>query len=469
MQPCVDTVFGCAYAPRWSDRLLACGAEGVGLLQGKWSLSDGISDTMAAAPMTPDAPPAGQPLRIAFLSYRSDPRVGGQGVYVAAAARALAQLGHQVDVLSGPPYPELDPGIGLIKIPSLDLYAQPDNGRNALRWRHLLSWTDTAEYLGHVTGKFMEPWSFGRRVAKHLRRRAGAYDVVIDNQSLAYGLLDIAKRIPLVEVIHHPIRRDLELALAAEPEWGMRWLKRRWYEFLAMQEAVAPRLQDVILVSEAAATDVRACLKTRPEAMSVIHLGIDPEVFRPLPHIPRRPMRLLTTASADVPLKGLAFLIEAYAQLLPTHPALELVVIGSLREGPTAALLQRLGLVDRVRFISNLTRQEVVEAYAEATICVTPSLYEGFGLPAAEAMACGAPVVVTDGGALPEVVGDAAIIVRKGDPDALATALDQLLRDPARRDALGAAGLARAAEALTWDRAGRAYEAVLRRAIARRC
>lgn len=427
------------------------------------------SDTTTAGFAPPRAPDIAKPLRIAFLSYRSDPRVGGQGVYVAAAARALAQLGHHVDVLSGPPYPDLDPGIGLIKIPSLDLYAQPDNGMTALRWRHLRSWTDTAEYLGHVSGKFMEPWSFGRRAAKHLRRRASDYDVVIDNQSLAYGLLEIAERLPLVEVIHHPIRRDLELALAAEPEWGMRWLKRRWYGFLAMQEQVAPRLQDVILVSDAAAADVRACLKTRPEAMSVIHLGIDPDIFRPLPHIARRQLRLLTTASADVPLKGLTFLIEAYAGLLPAHPDLELVVIGTLREGPTAQLLDRLGLRDRVRFISNLTRQEVVEAYAEATICVTPSLYEGFGLPAAEAMACGAPVVVTDGGALPEVVGDAAVVVRRGDAGALATALDQLLRHPAHRDALGAAGLKRAAEALTWARAGQAYEAVLRRAIARRC
>lgn len=413
--------------------------------------------------------PLGTPLRIAFLSYRSDPRVGGQGVYLAAAAEALAKLGHQVDVLSGPPYPDLAPGIRLIRIPSLDLYAQPHNGRRALRWRHLTSWTDTAEFFGHHSGKFMEPWSFGRRAAKYLREHAADYDVVLDNQSLAYGLLDIAERLPVVEVIHHPIRRDLELALAAEADPGQRWLKRRWYSFLAMQEKVAPRLSDVILVSEAAGADVQACLKTRPDAMSVIHLGIDPAVFRPQPHIPRQTARLLTTASADVPLKGLKFLIEAYAKLLPAYPDLELVVIGTLRQGPTERMLDRLGLTERVRFISNLTRQQVVEEYAKATICVTPSLYEGFGLPAAEAMACGAPVVVTDGGALPEVVGEAAVVVRKGDPDMLAHALHQLLGDPARRDALGASGLKRAREALTWARAGREYDAVLRRAIARRC
>ncbi len=422
--------------------------------------------TSPAAP----ARAAARPLRIAFLSYRSDPKVGGQGVYLAEAVRALSELGHQVDVISGPPYPVLSPGVRLIKLPSLDLYAQPHNGQRALRWRHLKSWTDTAEYFGHISGKFMEPWSFGRRAAKYLRAHGADYDVVIDNQSLSSGLLAIQQAgLPVVEVIHHPIRRDLELALAAEPKASMRWLKRRWYSFLAMQEKVAPQLDDVIVVSEASARDVAECLAVRQEAVSVIHLGIDQQVFRPNPQIPRDSLRLLTTASADVPLKGLRYLIEAYAELLKTWPELELIVIGTLRKGPTRNLLESLGLAERVKFISNLTRDEVVAQYAQATICVTPSLYEGFGLPAAEAMACGAPVVVTDGGALPEVVGEAGVVVRKGDPAALASAIGQLLSDPAKRAEMSRAGLKRAQERLSWTRAARAYEDVLLRAIERRC
>lgn len=411
-----------------------------------------------------------RPLRIAFLSYRSDPKVGGQGVYLAEAARALAELGHRVDVLSGPPYPLLPPAVRLIELPSLDLYAQPHNGHRALRWRHLKSWTDTAEYFGHISGKFMEPWSFGRRAAKYLERHRSDYDVVLDNQSLSSGLLRIAElRLPVVEVIHHPIRRDLELALAAEPNWGMRWLKRRWYSFLSMQERVAPQLKDVIVVSEASAKDVTECLGVHPDAISAIHLGVDRQVFRPQSHIPRDSQRLLTTASADVPLKGLRFLIEAYAELLKTRPELDLIVIGTLRKGPTKELLEGLGLEDRVKFISNLTREQVVAEYARATICVTPSLYEGFGLPAAEAMACGAPVVVTDGGALPEVVGEAGVVVRKGDAGALASAIGQLLDDPARREEMGRMGLKRAQERLSWERAAQAYEEVLRRAMDRAC
>lgn len=409
-----------------------------------------------------------RPLRIAFLSYRADPKVGGQGVYLAQAAEALAKRGHTVDVLAGPPYPELSSRVRLIRIPSLDLYAQPHNGHRALRWRHLLSVADTMEYFGHLSGMFMEPWSFGRRAARYLKAHRFEYDVVIDNQSLSSGLLAIERAgLPVVEVVHHPIRRDLELALKAEPQWGMRLLARRWYGFLKMQEKVAPRLKDVIVVSESSGRDVAECLGVRSEAMNVIPLGIDQDVFRPQPDIRRRENRLLTTASADVPLKGLAFLIQAYARLLIQRPDLELVVIGKLREGPTADLLDMLDLRGRVTFISDLSRQQVVEEYAKATICVTPSLYEGFGLPAAEAMSCAAPVVVTDGGALPEVVGDAGVIVRRGDVDSLAAALAQLLADPARRAAVAEAGRKRAREVFDWNRAAAAYEVVLNRAIAR--
>ena len=426
-----------------------------------------LADAADPRPST-GAPVTSGRLRIAFLSYRSDPKVGGQGVYLAQATAALAARGHAVDVLSGPPYPNLAAGVRLVKIPSLDLYAQPHNGHRALRPRHLLSWADTAEYFGHLSGKFMEPYTFGRRAARYLRRHAGDYDVVVDNQSLSYGLLDIqASGLPVVGVIHHPIRRDVELALAAAPDWKARWLIRRWYGFLPMQEKVAPKLSNVVVVSETAGRDISDCLKVDPARIAAIPLGIDQDVFRPQPDLRRRERRLLTTASADVPLKGLSVLIEAYARLLPAYPDLELVVIGKLKpEGATAKLLDSLNLTDRVSFISGLTNDEMAEQYARATICVTPSLYEGFGLPAAEARSCAAPVVVTDGGALPEVVGEAGVVVRRGDPDALAVAVSQLLDDPAKRTALSDAARRRAREVFSWGRAGAEFERVLRQAAA---
>ncbi len=409
-------------------------------------------------------------LRIAFLSYRSDPRVGGQGVYLSAAAEALARRGHKVEILSGPPYPETPAGVGLTTIPSLDLYAQPHHGHRALRWRHLRSWTDTAEYLGHLAGAFMEPWSFGRRVARYLRGHRDRFDVVIDNQTLAYGLLDIERAgVPVVEVIHHPIRRDLEFALADEPRWGHRVLLRQWYSFLKMQERVAPRLSQVIVVSEASKRDVARYLGVDPSRCVAAPLGVDQEVFYPRPFAQRHPLRLVTTASADTPLKGLPFLLEAYAALLALWPELELVVVGRLREGRTAEMLERLGLKARVRFVHDLSREAMADLFGQATICVTPSLYEGFGLPAAEAMACGAAVVVTDGGALPEVVGDAGVVVPAGDAAALEAAIAALLDDPTRRRALGEAAAVRARTHFNWDRVAEIYEQVLSDAVAGRC
>ena len=406
--------------------------------------------------------PTDRRLRIALLSYRSDPKVGGQGVFVAMAARALARRGHIVDVLSGPPYPRLPPEARLIRIPSLDLYAQPHNGHLSLRWRHLLSLTDLGEYFGHLCGRFTEPWSFGRRAAKYLRTRIRDYDVVVDNQTLAHGLLDIQRRgAPVVGVIHHPIHRDLEVALAAEPDKGRRGLLKLWYSFLPMQTKVAPQLNHVVVVSQNSRQDVLTYMPIPLERISVVPLGVDTRTFRPQPDIQRSEHRLFTTASADVPLKGLRFLIEAYAQLRQTRPDLELVVLGKLREGPTQELIESLGLAPHIQFISDLTTEQVAEEYARATLCITPSLYEGFGLPAAEAMCCGAPVIVTDGGSLPEVVGDSGVVVPKGDAVALAAAIDALLRDPERRRRLGAAAVEDGRRRLSIDVWAEGFERVL--------
>jgi glycosyltransferase involved in cell wall biosynthesis len=414
--------------------------------------------------------PCGRRLRIALLSYRSDPRVGGQGVFTSNIARALALRGHQVTILSGPPYPDVPEGVALQKLPSLDLFAQPLLGRYALRPRHLRSWTDTAEYFGHVSGKFMEPWSFGRRAAKWLGDNADRFDVVLDNQCLATGLLDIERRLPVVAVIHHPIRRDLEMQLAAEPDWKKRLLTRRWYGFVPMQERVARALRNVVTVSSASASDIAQCMGVDEARIRVVPLGVDQVTFAPREQpLATQPMRIVTTSSSDVPLKGLRHLLAAFEALVPDWPELELVVVGKPREGPTRDLARRLEAQGRLRFVSGLATSDLADLYSSATLCVTPSLYEGFGLPAIEAMACGTPVVVTDGGALPEVVGDAGLIVRAGCGDALREAIDMLLRDSKQREAMAAAGLARVRERYCWDRVGEAYEGLLLEAIAARC
>ena len=409
----------------------------------------------------------GSPLKVALLGYRSHPFGGGQGVYLKYLSKALVELGHEVDVISGPPYPHLDSRVRLIKLPSLDLFA---NGLGSIRGHHLKSMTNIIEWTSKLTGGFAEPYTFGRRAVKYLRENAHRYDLVHDNQSLSYGMLKLQSMgIPLVTTVHHPITSDLQIALKAAPRFHQRLLIRRWHSFLGMQKRVVRQLHNIVTVSECSRQDIARDFGIQPAGISLVHNGVDTDEFRPLPHIRKNPWRLMATASADAPLKGLRFLIDAYASLLERYPSLELVVVGAPRPGgDTERQIARLGLENRIQFRTGISTTELVQLYAEAAIAVVPSVYEGFGLPAGEAMACGVPLVSTDGGALPEVVGDAGVQVPARNAAALAEAIADLLEDPARREALGAQGRARMESSFCWERSARRmvdyYREVLERA-----
>lgn len=390
-----------------------------------------------------------QSLRIALLGYRSQPYGGGQGVYLRYLSKALVEAGHTVDVISGPPYPHLDPRVGLIEIPSLDLF---ENGLLSLRARHLKSMSNIIEWVGKLTGGFAEPRAFGRRVAKYLRKHGHNYDLVHDNQSLSFGMLDIQNMgIPLVTTIHHPITSDLRIALNAAKNWRERMLIRRWHSFLIMQKKVVKQLHHIVTVSDCSRQDIARDFGLQPSGITLVHNGIDTDVFRPLPEIERNPMRIMATCSADAPLKGLRYLLRAYAQLLERYPDLELLLISKPNPGgKTERLVRALGIGDKVKFVNGISTELMVQYYAEAAIAVVPSVYEGFGLPAGEAMACGVAVVSTDGGALPEIVGDGGVIVPAKNVDALADAIDELLQNPQKRIELGARAQKRIDEHFCW-------------------
>mgnify|MGYP001793422254 CR=1 FL=1 len=413
----------------------------------------------------------GDRLRIGILSYRSDPKVGGQGVYVDYLSSALADAGAKVDVISGPPYPELSADVNLVKLPSLDLFSKPHHGHYELRPRHLLSPTDTYEYFGHLSGKFVEPFAFGQRAYQYLKRHPSKYDVILDNQTLAHGTARIRSRLglPLTTMIHHPITQDLKLAVEAARDWKHRWLARRWYSFLGMQIKVARKLPAITCPSEHAKADIVKEFGVSPDLIHPISLGVDQKTFRPSDRVKPHTTKFITTASADTPLKGLHILVQAYHQLLDQHPELEMVVIGKLRRGQARETILKLGLENRIVFKSDLTREALADEFRSATVAVTPSLYEGFGLPAAEAMSCGTPVVVTDGGALPEVAGEAGIIVPKGDARALAEAIGSLISSPQLRTDVADACLKRAKAQFNWDRIAPKYIEFFRTAMAAQC
>lgn len=407
-----------------------------------------------------------RPLRILLPSYRSTPTVGGQGVYMRHISKALVDLGHEVDVISGPPYPDLDPRVRLIKLPSLDLYANP---HPILSWRPwmLTSPVDLFEWWSHAWGGFAEPYTFGERMAKYMDGKAHLYDVMHDNQTLCWGMLKVRDMgLPVAGTIHHPITMDMRIDISHAKNPWYKFLKWRWYSFLRMQIKVARKLDPIIVVSESTRRDVERDFGIPYDSMHVVHHGINHVQFQPMPHIARKTNRLIACASADVPLKGLIYLIRAYAELLKTRPDLELMVIGKLREGQTDRELTALGIKDRVQFVSGVSDKKLTELYAEATIAVSPSVYEGFGFPAGEAMACGMPVIATDGGSLPEVVGDAGVIVPHSNPPALARAIAELLDDPARRDRLGATARTRILKHFKWERAAREVVEIYRQAMA---
>ncbi|MFD1216320.1 glycosyltransferase family 4 protein [Microbulbifer celer] len=401
--------------------------------------------------MTDGPSPATRPLNICLLGYRSHPHCGGQGVYLHYLSKALVEAGHRVDVISGQPYPELDPRVRLIKMPGLNLY-ECEHPARALRPRHLLSWADVVEWFSKLTGGFAEPYAFGRRVARYLRKHRDQYDIVHDNQSLCDGLLTIEKSgLPVVATIHHPISRDRQLALDAAPDWRYRLLVRRWHSFLGMQKKVSRRLQHIVTVSTQSLDDIVHYFGVKRERVELIYNGIDTDIFSPGSAQKRAQPRVMTTASADQPLKGLRFLLQAVATLQPRYPDLKVLVVGKLQQGgATESLLKTLDLERTVRFVSGISNEEMADYYRSSTMVVCPSLYEGFGLPAGEAMACGVPVISSDGGALPEVVGDAGIVVPAGNSDALAEAMQSLLDNPSLREKLGAAGRERIESQFSW-------------------
>jgi glycosyltransferase involved in cell wall biosynthesis len=395
-----------------------------------------------------------RPLRIALLAYRGKPHVGGQGVYVRHLSKALVDLGHHVEVLGGQPFPVLDERVPLVELPSLDIYNDHFPMRMPGIWE-LKHWPDFVEVTSFSMGQFPEPLAFSLRAWSHLRKRKGEFDLVHDNQCLGYGLLAIERDgLPVLATIHHPITVDRRLELAHAPTPYRKFSLRRWYSFTNMQTRVARRMSRVVTVSENSFNDIVADHQVDPRRMAIVPVGVDTELFRPLPHVAPIPGRLVTTASADVTMKGLRYLLEALAKLRTEREDAHLVVIGKRKPGGRSdETIRRLGLESAVEFVTGVPEERIIELYAEAQMAVVPSLYEGFSLPAIEAMACGTPLVATSGGALPEVVGrdgDTALVVPPGDSDALASRIRTAFETPDLRDTVGRRGRQRVVDQWSW-------------------
>jgi glycosyltransferase involved in cell wall biosynthesis len=406
-----------------------------------------------------------RPLKICLLTYRGNPTCGGQGVYIKHLSKALADLGHKVDVISGPPYPRLDFKVKLHKLPSLDLY-NPEHFFHVQNLRDLINPLNMYEFLNMCTGSFPEPFTFGERAYRYLLKNKMSFDVVHDNQCLAYGIGKIARELfPTIATIHHPITVDRREEFKAAKSIYQKFKISRWYTFIKMQVKVARSLSYIVTVSEFTKKDIAREFSIEENKFRVVHNGINNEYFYPAQNGTRPENSIIVTNSADMPLKGLNYLLKAVAEIRKKQ-SVKLTVIGEPKKnGIIQKLVAKLNIGDIVNFTGRIANEDFADYYAKATIAVVPSLYEGFGIPAVEAMACGVPLITTSGGALPEVVGDAGMIVPPADASALSRAITYLFNNPDERKKYAKVGLGRVNSVFSWPKAAQKVVDIYREAI----
>ena len=400
------------------------------------------------------------------MSYRSAPFGGGQGIYVYELSKALNNIGHNVDVISGPPYPELIADIELIKLPGLNLFSTFKFRERLKIFFHTKnkSLDDWYEFSSTLMGGFPELQTFGNRAKIFLSEKN--YDAVIDNQSISFGMIDIQKSKPLIEIMHHPISKDYFYDLKFARGLVQRLSKMRWFSFLKMQKKVAKQMKVVVTPSLNSKQDIHHDFKVPMQNIQVIPNGIDFNTFCSLPNIVPRANGVITTASADVPLKGLDFSLHAIARLKSEYPDINLTVIGSPRaEGHTERLIRKLKLEEQISFKTNLTKEEITHEYAKSSVAVVSSLYEGFGFPVGEAMACATPLVATNVASIPEITGSFAQLIPAEDSEAIYQGIKNIFQSPQKYKIQAELGRQHIIENFNWTKIGHAYEELLYKTI----
>mgnify|MGYP001166979889 FL=1 len=396
-------------------------------------------------------------MKIGLLSYRSNPYSGGQGIYIRHLSKALSKLGHEVSVISGQPYPELDDSINLIKLPGLGLFESSERF-SAFKISFFWNLLNFYEWFTVMTGGFPEPYAYGRRVYRLLKKTNFNFDILLDNQSLSSSLLKIQKEFPLAVTIHHPITKDHKLEMDNAKNWKERLSSNRWHNFLPMQKRTASKLQNIICVSQSSKEDVITEFNVKEERITVIPNGIDIENFKPSSDSKTLDFKIVTTASSDIPLKGLRHLILALPRVLRDYPLTRLTVIGkSPKKSKLNKLIDDLNLEDKITFKSGISENEIVDIYHDSDIAVIPSLYEGFGFGAGEAMACGVPLISTDSGGLKQVIGESALKIEPGSVQQIEESIIKLFNEEETRNELSKKGRERMEELFDWEIAAKAY------------
>ena len=392
-------------------------------------------------------------MNICLLSYRGNPYCGGQGVYLYFLSRELARMGHSPTVLVGPPDPWPMPWARTFPVESLNLWGVRKNFLPPVSPWRIFRPLNFFEFAATRFGFFPEMLIFSVRALRALEKifpREG-FQVFHDVQSLGYGLLLVKRfRRPLVTTVHHPLTIDFQHSLERDRNFKEKYYTVVFYP-LGMQGRVIRRCDRVLTSSRETARQIEEAFRVSRDRIRNVANGLDTEFFRPENGTPRGSQRVLFVGNTDDPKKGARYLLQALT-LLPEKVNLTIVDEGGPAKTYAPDLVQKLGIFRRVTFTGKLSPENLRREYHSAQVTVVPSLYEGFGLPAAESMACGTPVVATSAGALPEVVGEdgAGILVPPRDAKALAMAIRQVLEDRGQRERMAKAGRERVENLFSW-------------------
>jgi glycosyltransferase involved in cell wall biosynthesis len=407
-------------------------------------------------------------LKIGLLSYRGNPYCGGQGIYLTYLANELVKLGHEVHVLVGPPFPLFLEGSVVHSIENHNYFGKKTDFLPPGNPFAIFSPLNFYEFVSSRFGVFPEIKAFSFRAFFKLRElvKEHRFDVLHDNQCLGYGqILWKTLGVPVLATIHHPL--SIDRATWFENPSGLKQkVKRVLYYPLVMQKIVSNRMDRIVTVSRDSAKAITEAFGVPPEKIRVVYNGLDSHEFAPLPSLPKKPNSLIFVGNSEDRKKGLLYLLQSLAYL-PEEVTLTIVDGGAPQRAFGPLLTEKYRIAHRVHFTGKIGPGDLVRYYNRAEVAVVPSLYEGFGFPAAEAMACELPVVACTAGALPEVVGDdgAGVLVPPRDARALAGAILRLLKDPELRRKMGQTARERVLKLFTWENAARQMVEVYQEAI----
>lgn len=392
-------------------------------------------------------------MKVLLCGYRGNPYCGGQGIYIYNLSRELAKLGVEVDVMVGPPYPDpLEEWANVYKVENLNIWSVKSKDIPVEKLKRVLAtpW-NFADYVLTRLHMFPEMETFSFRAFFALKEilKTKRYDIIHDIQSLGWATVPMkGYGIPIVTTVHHPLTKDREADLAGNRGLWDRTTTILFYP-LVMQGFVIRRINRVITSFTEGVDELQKAFRVKKKNVSVVFNGMDVDMFRNTGE-KREDNALLFVGNTEDSKKGLIYLFEAM-KLLPDHITLTIVDDGPPKKLTAADMIKKMGLENRVKFTGKLTYEQLVSMYSRKTILVMSSLFEGFGLPAVEAMSCKTPVVVTTAGSLKEVVTpDCGIHVPPKDPDALKDAILRLFADKKLREKMGENGRKRAVENFSW-------------------